>query len=340
MRVAVVGAGAMGSVYAGLLGSAGHDVSILDPWVEHVAAVREHGLRVEGASGDRVVRVAATTDPAEIGVVDLVVLATKAMHVRAAAENARTLVDGETVVLTIQNGLGSADVAAEALGDDRVVLGVAGGFGAEVVAPGHVHHHGMKIVSIGERHGPATERVERIAGVWREAGFDVQTSDDVDRLVWEKLVCNVCFSGTCTVLGATIGEVLDDRHAWSVASACAVEAYDVARASGVALGIDDPIAYVGAFGDRIRDARPSMLLDRLAGRPGEVDVINGAIPPRAAALGLQAPVNETVTALVKAGEPAVGPADRESAERILDRDSDACPADRESAERILDRDNP
>jgi 2-dehydropantoate 2-reductase len=306
MRIAVVGAGAMGSVYAGLLGSGGHDVSILDLWVEHVMAVREHGLRVEGASGDRVVRVAATTDPAEIGVVDLVVLATKAMHVRAASEAARALLGTETTVLTIQNGLGSADVAADALGDERIVVGVAGGFGASIVAPGHVHHHGMKLVSIGERRGPATKRVERIARAWRDAGFDVESSDDLDRVVWEKLICNVCFSGTCTVLGLRIGEVLDDRHAWSVASTCAVEAYDVARARGVALGFDDPVAHVAAFGERIRGARPSMLLDRLAGRPCEIDVINGAIPPRAAALGLEAPVNATVVALVRAGEPDAG----------------------------------
>jgi 2-dehydropantoate 2-reductase len=304
MRIAVVGAGAMGSVYAGLLGSAGNEVWAIDRWAEHVEAIRARGLRVEGASGDRVVRVSAATEPEAVGAVDLVVIATKAMHVRAAAESARALLGPETVVLTIQNGLGSGDVAAEVLGDERVVLGVAGGFGASVVAPGHVHHHGLELVRLGERGGPATPRVERIAGVWRAAGFTVRTYDDVDRLVWEKLVCNVCFSGTCTLLGRTIGEVLDDPHAWSVASACAREAYDVAIAAGVELGFDDPLAHAAAFGGRIRGARPSMLLDRLAGRPSEIDAINGAVPPRAAALGLQAPVNAAVAALVRAGEPA------------------------------------
>lgn len=303
MRVAIVGTGAMGSVYAGLLGSAGNDVWAVDRWTEHVDAIRARGLRVEGASGDRIVRLGATTDPATVGPVDLVVIATKAMDVRAAAESARGLLGPETVVLTIQNGLGAGDVAADVLGDERVILGVAGGFGASVVAPGHVHHHGLELVRLGERHGPATSRVERIAGVWRAAGFTVRTYDDVGRLVWEKLVCNACFSAACTLLGATIGEVLADPHAWAVASACARETYEVAVASGVELGFDDPVAYAAAFGARIRGARPSMLQDRLAGRPTEIDAINGAVPPRAAALGLQAPVNATVTALVKAGEP-------------------------------------
>lgn len=304
MRIAVVGAGAMGSVYAGLLGSAGNEIWAIDPWAEHVAAIREHGLRVDGASGDRVVPVGATTDPAEVGEVDLVIIATKAMHARAAAEGAAALLGPETVVLPIQNGLGSAEIVAEALGADRVVVGIAGGFGASVVAPGHVHHHGMEVVRIGEPHGPSSPRVERIAETWRAAGFTVQAEDDVQRLVWEKLICNVCFSGTCTVLGWTIGEVLDDPHAWSVASACAREAYEVAVASGVELGFDDPIAYAAAFGERIRGARPSMLLDRLAGRSSEIDFINGAIPPRAATLGLDAPANTIVTALAKAGEPS------------------------------------
>ena len=305
MRIAIVGAGAMGSVYAGLLGSAGNEVWAIDTWVEHVAAIRDRGLRVEGASGDRVVRVSATSDPADAGVVDLVVIATKAMHVRAAAESARALVGPETVVLAIQNGLGSADVAAEVLGRDRVVIGVVGGFGASIVGPGHVHHHGLELVRLGERAGPATPRLERIADVWRAAGFTVRTYDDVDRLVWEKLVCNVCFSGTATVLDATIGEVMDDPHAWAVASSCAAEAHAVAVASGIALEFDDPIAYVRAFGERIRGARPSMLLDRLAGRPCEIDVINGAIAPRAALVGLQAPTNATIAALVKALEAGV-----------------------------------
>jgi 2-dehydropantoate 2-reductase len=294
----------MGSVYAGLLGAAGNEVWAIDPWEEHVAAIREHGLRVEGASGDRTVRVDATSDPADVGQVDLVVIATKAMHVRAAAQNAGSLLGPETVVLTMQNGLGSPEVAAEVLGSERVVVGIAGGFGASVVAPGSVHHHGMEVVRLGEPRGPVSARVERIAEMWRAAGFTVQAEDDVERLVWEKLVCNVCFSGTCTVLERTIGEVLDDPHAWAVASACAREAYDVAVASGIALGFDDPDAYTAAFGSRIRDARPSMLLDRLAGRPSEIDAINGAVPPRAHALGVEAPFNAVVTALVNAGEPA------------------------------------
>jgi len=302
MRIAIVGTGAMGSVYAGLLGAAGNEVWAIDTSEAHVAAMRSDGLRVEGASGDRVVRIHATSDATEVGPVDLVVIATKAMHVREAAASARPLVGPDTVVLPIQNGLGSGDVVADVLGEGSVVTGVAGGFGASLVAPGHVHHHGFELIRLGERRGPVTPRVARIADVWRAAGFTVQTYADVDRLVWEKLICNVCFSGTCTVLGVTVGAVLADPSAWSVASRCATEAYEVAVASGIALGFDDPVAHVEAFGRAIPGARPSMLLDLIAGRPSEIDAINGAVPPRATALGLEAPCNVVITALVKALE--------------------------------------
>ncbi len=307
MRIAVVGAGAMGSVYAGLLGAAGNDVWAVDTWEAHIAAIREHGLRVEGASGDRTVRLNATTRAEEVGEVDLIVVATKAMDVRDAALAALPLAGAETVVLPIQNGLGSADTIAEIFGPGRVVIGVAGGFGASVVAPGHVHHEGMELVRLGERDGPSSERLERVAEVWRAAGFTVKTYDDVGALVWEKLVCNVCFSGTCAVLDRTIGEVLADPNAWAVASRCAVEAYDVARALRIDLSFDEPVEYARAFGLRIPNARPSLLLDLRAGRRCEIDAINGAIPGLARSVGVAAPVNETVTALVKALEARGGP---------------------------------
>ncbi len=302
MRVAVVGAGAMGSVYAALLASAGNDVVVVDAWDEHVAAIQANGLRVEGASGDRVVELEARTDTAGVGPVELVVIATKATDVRDAAAAARPLLGDDTVVLPIQNGLGSADAVAEILGEDAVVIGVAEGFGASLVGPAHAHHHGMALVRLGERRGPVSRRVERIADLWRAAGFTVETYDDVDRLVWQKLVCNVSFSGTCALLDLTIGEVLADPDAWHVAAACGSEAHAVAVASGVDLQIEDPVAYVAAFGARIAGARPSLALDLRARRRTEVDVLNGAVADRAPAVGVEAPVNAAVAELVRARE--------------------------------------
>lgn len=306
MKIAVVGAGAMGSVYAGLLASAGNEVWAIDTWREHVDAIRDRGLRVEGASGDRTVRLQATTDTSDPGPCDLVIIATKADGVASAAASIGPLLRDDSLVLTIQNGLGAAERICRHLPPDNVLLGVAGGFGASIRGPGHAHHNGMELVRLGELKGGITERLERIGGVWRDAGFNVKCFDDINQLVWEKFVCNVTYSGSCTIFECTIAGVQGNEHAWKVASGCAAEAYAAGVAKGVHFSFDDPVAHVREFGRKIPNSRPSMLQDYLAKRPSEIDAINGMVPVVAREAGTAAPYNEVVTAIVKAKERAIG----------------------------------
>ena len=304
MKIAIIGVGAMRSVYAALLASAGHDVWGVDVWKEHVEAIRENGLRLEGASGDRTVRIHATTDPTQVRDADLVIIATKADGVVNGAQAALAVARPEAPILTIQNGLGSADKVAEIAGAQRVMIGVVGGFGASMKGPGHAHHNGMEFVRLGEFDGGLTTRLEAVAEIWRSGGFKVSIYADIHRMVWEKLICNCTYSGTCALTGLRVGEVQANPSAWSVAAACATEAYLVARTKGIALDFTDPVAYVTAFGEKIPRSRPSMLLDHLAGRRAEVDNINGAIPREGAKVGVATPVNSVVVALLKAKESA------------------------------------
>jgi 2-dehydropantoate 2-reductase len=306
MKIAIVGCGAMGSVYAGLFASAGHEVWAIDRWAEHVEAMKKNGLRLEGKSGDRTVKVRATTQARDAGPCDLVVLATKAMHVAPAAESAKALLGKDTPVLSIQNGLGGPDTAAEILGRERVMVGVVGGFGASMKAPGHAHHNGMELVRLGEFGGPITPRLKKVEETWSGAGFNVKVFDDIDQLVWEKLICNCAYSGPCGLMECTIQQVMDDADLSKVSAACAAEGYAVAKAKGVKLGFTDPVAYVRDFGSKIPNARPSVLLDLMAKRRSEIDVINGSIPRVGKQVGVAAPVNETITALVKAKEKKLG----------------------------------
>lgn len=302
MKIAVVGAGAMGSVYAGLLAEGGHEVWAVDRWAEHMDAIRAKGLHLEGASGDRVIVLNAATDPGDVGACDLVVLATKAAQVEAAAKSLGPLLRPDTPVLTIQNGLGSPERLYEVLGSENILVGVAGGFGASVRGPGHVHHNGMELVRLGERQGPVTPRLQEVASVWEGAGFKVKVFDDIAQLIWEKFVCNVTFSGPCTVLERPVGEIVKDPNAWKVALGCGLEAYEAGRAKGVNFSFDDAPTYILDFAAKIPNARPSMLLDYLAKRPSEIDFINGMVPVVAAEVGTRAPMNEVVVSLVKAKE--------------------------------------
>ncbi len=305
-RVAIVGCGAMGSVYAALMADAGHEIHAVTLWPDHAEAMASHGLRVEGASGDRTVRLRAGTTTDGIGSCDLVIIATKAFDVEAAARSAVPLLAAHTVVQTIQNGLGSAERVAPIVGADRLAVGVVGGFGASVRAPGHVHHNGMEMVRFGSYAGLPRPALEAGAAIWESAGFKVALFDDVRRMVWEKLIMNVTFSASCCLTGLTIGEVMRDSNAWLVAHGCAEEAIAVAAAAGIKLDVGDPIEHIRHLGGRITDARPSMLLDHLARRRSEIDVINGSIPREGAKVGVATPVNATVVALVKAREAGFG----------------------------------
>lgn len=301
-RIAVLGCGAMGSVYAALMHSAGYEVWASDVWKEHVEAIREKGLRVEGASGDRTERIKITLDSAEIPPADLVIIATKAAGVEAAAKAAIKIVKDDGVILTIQNGLGAGDRIAQHIDTGRVMLGVASNFGAAMKGPGHAEHKNMNLINIGEMTGGSTQRLDRIVKIWTNSGFKAQACPDINKMIWEKVVCNCFVGGACTLTEFTVGEVVDNPSAFSVALSCAREAELVGRAKGIEFSFTDVEEYVRKFTSTVRDARPSMTQDHMAKRHGEIDAINGAIPIEAEKVGLTAPVNATVANLIRARE--------------------------------------
>jgi 2-dehydropantoate 2-reductase len=307
MRIAIIGVGAMGSVYAALLADKGrHEVIAIDTWDAHVDAINTKGLRVEGASGDRTVRMQAVKNASSIRDADVVIIATKDDGVAAAARTALAIAKPDAPILTIQNGLGSADKVAEIVGPKRIMMGVVGGFGASMKGPGHAHHNGMELVRLGEMTGGLTPRLHKMKETWESGGFTVKAYDDIHQMVWEKLICNCTFSGPCAITGLRVGEVMANPSAWSIAAACASEAFHVANAKGIKLGFDDPVRYVRDFGSRIPNARPSMLLDHLAGKPAEIDNINGAIAREGSKVGVATPVNSMLVALLKAKESGFG----------------------------------
>ncbi|WP_407685269.1 ketopantoate reductase family protein [Mycobacterium sp. HUMS_1102779] len=301
MKIAVIGCGAMGSIYAAKLAAAGNDVVAIDRHRADVEQINRAGLRVTGPGSDQVVALrASTAAPAEA--MDLVVLAVKAADVNTAAQQALPMLGESTPVLTIQNGLGCAETVAGILGEQRVAVGIASGFGASRVAAGHVHHNAMRAMRFGAYASLPHATVESIARAWAGAGFDAAAVTDIAAMQWEKLICNAAYSAPCALTSMTVGQVMDDAEMGPVSRAAATEAWTVARACGVAVAVTDPVAHARAFGAQLPDAKPSALLDHEARRVSEVDVINGAVPRHGARVGVAAPVNATLTALVKAVE--------------------------------------
>jgi 2-dehydropantoate 2-reductase len=307
VKIAIVGTGAMGSVYAGLLGKAGHDVWAVDIWQEHVDAIARSGLAVSGASGRYVVdNLHVGRTPADVGPCDVWVIATKAQQVPEVASLIAPLLRPDSVVMAFQNGLGSGERVARHLPQEHILLGIAEGFGSSIPEPGHVHHEGMRLIRIGEMQGGLTERVQRIEAIWRQAGFNVKAYADVSLMIWEKFLCNVTLSAPCAAFDVTVGELMANPETWAVALGCTTEAYRVGVAKGVGFAFDDPIRYVTEFASTIPNASPSMRLDHLARRPSEVDVINGQVVELSRQLDLSAPYNETLCAIVRQRESRFG----------------------------------
>lgn len=298
MKICVVGCGAMGSIYAALLASVGHDVSAVDRNTEHIEAINRDGLHVRGASGDRTVRISAYLEPPAEHF-DLVILAVKARHVGEAATTMASMLVPHSQVLTIQNGLGSAEIVAQAVGSARLGVGVAQGFGASLPEPGCAHHNAMKAIRIGAFDPTSEFDATAMAALWTQAGFETEAVADIAAVQWEKLICNVAYSAPCALSGLTVGAVVDHPQIGTLSRAAAQEAFSIARALEIQLAFDDPVQEVQAFARRMPDARPSVLLDLEAGRPSEVAVINGAVSEQARKVGLEAPVNSALTALVQ-----------------------------------------
>lgn len=302
MKVGVVGAGAMGSLFGGYLANAGHGVWLVDTWAEHVGAIRERGLRiVEPGGEERLVRPHAVTDPGEVGPCDLVLVFVKAYHTRAVAAALPRLMGPESTVLTLQNGLGNADILAEAVPASSIVVGTTGQ-AANVLGPGSIHHAGTGATYLGEWQGGLTERLRRVARMLEDAGLPAVVQENVHGLIWAKLLVNVAVNALTAILRVRNGQLLDIPEAVELMKQAVGEAVMVAFHRGVQLPLEDPWKHVEDVVRRTAANRSSMLQDVESGRPTEVDFINGAIVREAARCHLCVPVNATLTSLVKGVE--------------------------------------
>jgi len=303
MKIAIVGTGAMGAVYAALLKKTGHDLWAIDPWREHLDAIADQGLRVSGASGSYVVDgISIGSTPADAGPCDIWVVATKAADVDEVVRGIAPLLRPDDVVMPFQNGLGAGERVARHVPEEQIVIGIAEGFGSSIPTPGSVHHNGMRLIRIGEMRGGLTDRVQRIERLWADAGFNVRAFADIELMIWEKFLCNVTLSAPTAAFDVTVGELMADPDAWAVAIGCLREAYRVGVERGVPFTFDDPVPYVTEFAGTIPDASPSMRLDHLAQRRSEIDVINGQVVELSRELGIDAPYNETLCAIVRRRE--------------------------------------
>ncbi len=302
----MVGAGAVGGFFGAHLAKHHANVSfLLRP--KTLAAVRDRGLTIRSTAGSFTVHPRAASDPRELPRPDLVILSNKAYDLDEVLAQIGPVLTDRTVILTLQNGVDIEDRIIRALDRDQVVGGVAFIY-SKIVEPGVIEHYKRGGVTIGELMGNQSERVQAIAELFKQAALPCRLSDDIRRTKWEKMCWNCVFNPLTVVIDDRVAKAIDDPDMLRVLHGIVAEV--AAVAAGMKVALDDDIAdKVVQWTEEIRDIHTSMYDDWKAGRPTEIDSLNGYIVQRGRDLGIPTPVNEALTALVKVitGQDKSGP---------------------------------
>ena len=297
MHIAVIGAGNMGCLYGANLARAGEQVTLLDVWEEHLQAIQEKGLAMEGLHGEFVAEVAATTDPGTVSGVDVAIVCVNGYNTRAAAEAACGMLAAEGCVLTLQNGLGNLEILTEVLGEGRVVGGLTF-HSADLQAPGQVRHTNKGPTYLGELDRAKTARLETIRGAMERAGMQPQVEEDIVATMWGKFVLNCSINPLCAISDLRPGHICEVEAFDEFQSKIVEEVLALIAAKGIQLADPTPLESIKKYSAK-KFHRVSMQQHLLRGRPTEIDSLNGYVVRESERLGLQAPYNDALTRIVK-----------------------------------------
>src|ERR1051325_10039905 len=294
MRIIIFGTGGVGGYFGGRLAQAGEDVTFIARG-EHLRAIRANGLRVDSTSGDFVVHPAQATDNvAEVGETDLVILGVKAWQVPDAAHAIKPVVGPNTPVVPLQNGVDAVPQLVADLDADNVIGGLCR-IVSYVVGPGHIRHAGFEpSIIIGELDNRRSERVEKIAQVFKHAGLDTTIAPDIQVALWTKFLFIASFSGVGAVADAPAGVLRSDPK-WRAQMLSAMEEiYALAHARGVKLPSDSVAKVMAAIDALPEDATSSMQRDIAAGKPSALESQNGAVVRMARKSGVGVPTHTLI----------------------------------------------
>jgi 2-dehydropantoate 2-reductase len=301
LKIAIIGAGAMGSLFGSMLSKVS-EVVLIDINHDHVEAIQKNGLIVENLDGSRsTFNLLITNRPEELSDrVELAIIFTKSFNTRDAANTARAILDPQGVALTLQNGIGNFDMIQNILGPENAVLGVTS-HGGTFLGPGHVRHAGIGPTHIANI--PLKKSlIDKIVNIFNVAGIDTSLSDNMNSLIWGKLIINVginAMTAICRVPNGIIGKI---SECFDIMEEAVSEAAAVADALGIMLPYEDPVAQVKKVCEATATNQASMLQDILRGTRTEIEAINGAIVKKADTLGIPTPMNCFLFRIIKAIE--------------------------------------
>jgi len=298
MRIIVVGAGAMGSLYGGRLKESGQDVILVDIWPQHIETINTFGLKIEGENGIQIIPVPARFAHEIKEKADLLIIFTKTLHTEKALQSVLHLVHDKTMVMTLQNGLGNVEMLEKYFPPEKIIAGTTS-FPSKLVGPGHVRSLGKGETRIMHLGNFTADRLEVIRKAMDEAGFNCTVTENLFPSIWEKVAFNAAMNSLTAVTRLTVGRLGSSAEGRSLAFQVAEEVLTVAEKKGLAVSREKVREMmIDAFAGH-SDHMPSMLQDILAGKKTEIEAINGAVIREAAEAGCKVPATEILYKLVK-----------------------------------------
>jgi len=294
MRIAIFGTGGAGGYFGAQLARAGEDVTFIARG-EHLRAIRARGLRVETSKGEIVVHPArAFDDPAQVGVVDAVIVGVKTWQVPEAGRAIRPMIGPETIVVPLQNGVEAASQLADVVGAEHVLGGLCATM-SRVAGPGHISSIGeVHFVKFGELDGRPSERAERLRQAFERAGVKAEVPPQIEAAVWEKFLFVVPYGGVGAVTRAPAGVIRALPETRRMLEACAREIFEVARARGVALANGATERAMAFIDSLAASGTTSLQRDVADGKPSELDAWNGAVVHLGREAGVPTPLHEFI----------------------------------------------
>lgn len=300
MKIAIIGAGAMGSIYGAYLSRA-NEVCLLDKNAAVVDAIKEKGLILQEDGKDLVFRPEARLSSAEMAPVDLVILFVKALYSEAALAENRHLIGKDTYLLTLQNGSGHEDILQTVANSDHIIIGTTEDNGA-VLAPGYVRHGGCGRTNIGMADGSMAAILDQLKENFDRCGFTTKIHQNIQQLIWDKLFTNISLSAVTGILQVPMGFIAEDSYAWELTRQLAEEALQTAKAMGLSFDEEEVLEKIRQTSLNNPQGCTSIYADLKNGRKTEVNTISGSVIKAASRYGVEVPAHRFLVNFVHAME--------------------------------------
>ena len=305
MKIGIIGAGAMGSLFAAHLVDGGAEVWAYDQWREHIEAIKATGLIVKRAGTERSIKVNATTRAADAGPCNAVLVMVKYHQTAPAVRAATAMISPATTIITLQNGLGNVEIISSAFPNNKIVFGLTT-LTCEMMAPGRIEasYSNRGETYVWPADGQPNDAIELFCAHLNRGGVNATVAPDIELRIWKKLIVNCCLNTMCAITGLSVGKLIDQPTSWPLLYGVADEISTVAAAKGIPLGAELARNFLHQVAEEARAHYPSMMIDVRQRRQTEIECLNGAILREASARGIAAPCNQAMYSIINAIENA------------------------------------